>query len=246
MSFATAVLFLLGATIAATSPSPARLAELKKIGLPANYDALPNSSKFIPLDKVTASAPIYTPLACMDEPTIVFPNGSNSTYLCWLSQFPSFDTDSPNALIDECKGANDGNCFLIGNDRRTSPTLGFDYFLTSSNQRTIALPPRKGFEPVWKSVYLGHDNFGLSFYQERTCLDAYWDGPVLKVHQWGCEFYNRNQWWLFNMHSDKQQLLKHAVHTDWCLQTNGVGIHNHPQMVKCNKAIQEQQHRVYF
>ncbi|RHZ32448.1 hypothetical protein DYB37_012661 [Aphanomyces astaci] len=255
MQFTSIILLAFAYTLGlAASPSPARPAEVKKFGLPlatrtgnlpANYDALPNASNFIPLDKVTASAPIYTPLACMDEPTIVFPNGSNSTYLCWLSQFPSFDTDRPNALIDECKGANDGKCFLIGNDRRTSPTLQHDYFLVSANQQTVARPPRRGFEPVWKRVYLGHGNYGLSFYQDGTCLDAYWDDQVLKVHQWGCHYNNRNQWWRYSMHSDLQ-LFQHAVYTDWCLQTNGVGIHSHSQMVKCSWAIQEQQRRLYF
>ncbi|RHY83167.1 hypothetical protein DYB35_011199, partial [Aphanomyces astaci] len=198
MQFTSIILLAFAYTLGlAASSSPARPAEVKKFGLPANYDALPNSSKFIPLNKVTASAPIYTPLACMDEPTVVFPNGSNSTYLCWLSQFPSFDTDSPNGLMDECKGANDGNCFLIGNDKLKSPTLVSNYYLASVNQQTVARPPPRRFEPVWKRVILAHGNFGLSFYEERTCLDAYWDGAVLKVHQWGCEFYNRNQWWLF-------------------------------------------------
>ncbi|RHY33947.1 hypothetical protein DYB32_001274 [Aphanomyces invadans] len=183
----------------------------------------------------------HTRPACLDEPTIVYSNGSNSTYECWRRQFPSFNVDMPNNQMDNCHAAN--VCFYIGNDIHTSATLPQSYFLGAENSRTVTFPWYQGRWPVWKRVDMEFGNVGLYYYTDGTCLDAYWQRDELKVHQWTCEFGNRNQWWRYSLHNSLQ-LFEHAVHTGWCLQTNGIG--DNVQMIRCNWGIQEQQRRLYW
>ncbi|ETW07556.1 hypothetical protein H310_02043, partial [Aphanomyces invadans] len=187
-------------------------------------------------------ADIPTP-SCFDKPTIVYPNGSNSTYECWLRQFTPLDIVSPNSVFSDCNAANAGNCFFIGNDRLSSPTLGYDYYLMSSNSQTITIAQVSGRNAVWRRVEMDHDNYGLYYQTDGTCLDAYWDNGVVKVHQHPCGFENRNQWWRYSMHNNIQ-VFQHAVHTDWCLQTNGFG--NNVHMAHCNWGVLEQQRRLYW
>ncbi|RHY33943.1 hypothetical protein DYB32_001270 [Aphanomyces invadans] len=190
----------------------------------------------------TPNTTVVAKTSCFDQPTIVFPNGSNSTYECWVNQFQGFDTDSPDSFLSDCNARNNGYCFFIGNDRVTAPSLGYDYYVTSLNQHTATVR-QSSSDAVWRRVEMAYGTMGLYFNADGTCLDAYWQGGVLKVHQWVCEFGNANQWWRYAMHNDIQ-LFEHGTHVGWCLQTNGYGYN--VEMVRCNWDIVEQQRRLYW
>ncbi|KAG9404920.1 hypothetical protein AC1031_005124 [Aphanomyces cochlioides] len=171
---------------------------------------------------------------CYDEPVVQYPNGSNSSYQCWLSQQPTFDElDSPNDMLTSCKQNNWRPCFYLGNDHIRSPSLGYDYFFRVTGS-------------------LGRARFmALQSYTEQLCLDAFWDNNNLYVHGYTCDPNNPNQWWNFNVNLDtsQSQLIQHGGHPGWCLQTNGLlsaSNFNNVQMIPCNGGVLEQQKRLYF
>ncbi|CAK4078615.1 unnamed protein product [Aphanomyces euteiches] len=245
----------LGATPKPTTtkavPTPARLEELKKLGLPANYDSLPNSTKYIPDSVATISQPLnFTRPPCYDEPVVQYPNGSNSSYQCWLSQQPSFDElDSPNDMLTTCKQNNWRPCFYLGNDHIRSPSLGYDYFFRVTGPVAQAVVPLE--TSVWQGVWVAQGFMALQSYTEQLCLDAFWDNNNLYVHGYTCDPNNPNQWWNFNVNLDtsQSQLIRHGGHPGWCLQTNGLlsaSNFNNVQMIPCNGGVLEQQKRLYF
>ncbi|KDO26447.1 hypothetical protein SPRG_08250 [Saprolegnia parasitica CBS 223.65] len=80
------------------------------------------------------------------------------------------------------------------------------------------------------------------------CLDAWWDGPTLRVHGWECDKANFNQMWLIEYDSDllwKTVFIRPRHSPEYCLTVNGLtSSYNNPYAVvldKCTWRVEQQQ-----
>ncbi|EQC37815.1 hypothetical protein SDRG_04839 [Saprolegnia diclina VS20] len=80
------------------------------------------------------------------------------------------------------------------------------------------------------------------------CLDAWWDGPTLRVHGWECNRANINQMWLVEYDDTKMfkvVFLRPRHSPEYCLTVNGItSSYNNPYAVvldKCTWRVEQQQ-----
>ncbi|KAF0695731.1 Aste57867_13467 [Aphanomyces stellatus] len=187
----------------------------------------------------TTTAPpnaTFAPPACFNDPFVKYANGSNSTYECWLTQFPpSSGGDDLNSAKDQCSQTQSLPCFQLGAPNRPEPA---GLALRNGNAINVGNDP----EAVWRLMFHANGNKALYYYAENQCLDAYLEGGVLKVHGWECGGWNTNQYWKYVAGNwGSTQLVEHATHKGYCLQLNRELAVRQVELQPCRWNVYEQQ-----
>ncbi|OQR91192.1 hypothetical protein ACHHYP_04908 [Achlya hypogyna] len=109
--------------------------------------------------------------------------------------------------------------------------------------KNVPNTPKYRWRPLWTP---GNTHEMLFNYGTGNCLDAWWDGPVLRLHGWTCDMDNQNQYWIFVWRAPELSLqyIRHKSNPDYCLTVNGITSESNPYAVtieKCTWRVEQQQ-----